>query len=220
MTLGESFAPKALSRTAPTPIALRLWSWIRPIAGSRYTPMTELIFATDANSAIDARGLPTCSGGRRAIREPRPIKGCGKAIVGEGTVGFDFYIAEALPIPAKSKLILYNGGAEDGVTTLFAYTYFAQPFTTTLVMPIQIEAIQGGGFANRTTVTVPKVAGGSGSLTSFDLKIRKDFVRKGERVSVLTAKCPAGKLHARAEANFADGTSLRFPLVRACVPRD
>lgn len=181
--------------------------------------MTEFVFDTDANSAIDVRGLPTYSGGGRAIRELKPIKGCGNAIVGEGAAGFDLYFAEALRL-AKGRLIVYNAGIKAGVTSLFAYTYFARPIATTLVMPIRIERIQEGRFTSRATVTVPKIIGGFGVLNSFHVRIGKSFARKGKRVSVLTARCPAGKIHARAEANFVDGTRVRAQLVSDCVPRD
>jgi hypothetical protein len=220
MTFGESFAPKALSRTVPTPTALRLWSRIGSTDGSPLAPLTEFVFDTDKNSAINVRGLPTCSHSSRDIRELSPIKSCGNAIVGEGTTGFDIHFPEVPPTTVKGKLILYNDGIKAGVTTLFAFTYFTGPITIALKMQIRIEEIQEGRFTSRAIVTVPKIANGAVSLTSFSARIGRSFLRRGKRVSVLTAKCPDGKLYARAKAIFSDGTKIQSELVRDCVPRD
>jgi hypothetical protein len=199
---------------------VRLWSRINSMDGSPPAALSELVFDTDANSAIDVRGLPTCSGGRRDIRESNPIQGCGDAIVGEGTASFNIHFPEQAPLPSEGKLIVYNGGVKAGVTTLYTFTYLTVPITTAVMMTIRIEEIQGGRFASRAIVTVPKVANGAGSLTSFDARLERSFVRRGKRVSVLTAKCPGGKIHTRAEADFVDGTSIQSPLVRDCVPGD
>lgn len=220
VTFGESFAPKALSRTIPTPIALRLWSRIKSIDGSPPAAMREFVFDTDENSAIDVRGLPTCSGGHRDIREANPVNGCEDAIVGEGTASFDFHFPEEAPMPSEGKLIVYNGGVKAGVTTLYARAYLTVPITTAVVMTIRIEKIREGRFASRAILTVPNIANGAGSLTSFSAKIERSFIRKGTRVSLLTAKCPGGRLYARAKANFVDGTSVQSQLARDCVPSD
>jgi rhamnose utilization protein RhaD (predicted bifunctional aldolase and dehydrogenase) len=117
-------------------------------------------------------------------------------------------------------LIVYNGGIKASVTILYAYVFLAQPITTAVAMPIRIERIRKGRFASRAIVTVPKIANGAGSLTSFSARIGRSFARKGKRMSVLTAKCQGGKIHTRAEANFVDGTSIQSLLVRTCVPSD
>lgn len=220
MTFGESFAPKALSRTMPTPIALRLWSRIESTDGSVPPPFTKFVFDTDTNSAIDVRGLPTCSGSSRQIRELNPIRGCDNAIVGEGTATFDIHFPDASPTTSRGKLILYNSGSKAGVTELFAHTYLTQPITFVLTTPIQIEEIDAGRFTSRATFTLPKIANGDASLTSFNARIGRNFVRRGKRVSVLTAKCPDGRLHSRAQAFFGDGTKVQSKLVRSCTPRD
>ena len=49
----------------------------------------------------------------------------------------------------------------------------------------------------------------SGSVTSFNLNITKR--------GVLTAKCPDGKLQAKASAIFSDGTKASAGIIRTCT---
>jgi hypothetical protein len=220
VTFGEGFAPKALSRTVPTPVALHLWSQIKSMDGSPPTALREFVFDTDANSAINVRGLPICSHGSRDLRDPDSTNDCRDAIMGEGTARFDFHFPEVPPTRTEGKLTIYNGGVKAGVTTLRALAYITVPITTAVVMTIRIERIRDGRFASRAIVTVPKIANGNGSLTSFSAILARNFVREGKRVSVLTAKCPKGKIYSRAKAIFIDGTNIQSEFARNCVPRD
>ena len=63
---------------------------------------------------------------------------------------------------------------------------------------VKIKKVHNGRYGLKSVATIPKIAGGSGSVKSFSLTINK----KG----VLTAKCPDGKLQANATAIFSDGT--------------
>ena len=56
-----------------------------------------------------------------------------------------------------------------------------------------------------------------GSVTSFSLKIDKKFTYKGKKVSVLSAKCPDGKLQAHVTAKFVDGTRASADVIRTCT---
>jgi hypothetical protein len=60
------------------------------------------------------------------------------------------------------------------------------------------------------------IAGGSGSVTNFSLKIGKTFTYKGKKQSYLEAKCSNGHFLAQATAVFSDGTKLTGDVVRTC----
>jgi hypothetical protein len=49
--------------------------------------------------------------------------------------------------------------------------------------------------------------------------VDKKYTYKGKKVSVLTAKCTDGKLVARGEAFFSDGTKAKAGVVRTCTPK-
>jgi hypothetical protein len=48
-------------------------------------------------------------------------------------------------------------------------------------------------------------------------KIDKKFTYKGKQVSVLSAKCPDGKLQAHATGVFTDGTRISTDFIRTCT---
>ena len=60
------------------------------------------------------------------------------------------------------------------------------------------------------------IAGGSGSVTSFELNIQRLFTYKGQKESYLEAKCANGRFLAQADAVFAGGTSIEGNVVRTC----
>ena len=67
--------------------------------------------------------------------------------------------------------------------------------------------------------TIPKIAGGAGSVTSFNLKIDKKYSYKGKKVSVLNLGCPTPKLPVHIESIFSDGTKLEAELIRTCTAK-
>lgn len=218
MTFGATFAPKALSRTTPTPIAVRIWGRAKALDGRTPKAISELVFDADESTAVDLRGFPTCPGGRREIREANPLKGCAGAIVGTGTAVLDFHFPETSPMLIKAQLTIYNGGPKAGATTLFARAYTATPITTALTIPIQLGNVQKGRSGGGAIVAGPKTAGENISLTSFAARIGKSFLRNGKKVSILTGKCPNDQAFSRFEARLADGTHIQSPPLRTCVP--
>jgi hypothetical protein len=67
------------------------------------------------------------------------------------------------------------------------------------------------------TPSIPKIAGGSGSVTSFDLTVNRKFTYKGKSQSYLTAKCPDGHLDGKGTAIFSDGTRATGSVIRTCT---
>jgi len=60
------------------------------------------------------------------------------------------------------------------------------------------------------------IAGGSGSVRNFNLKIRRTFRHRGQRRSYLSARCGRGRFFARGMVLFRDGTRLAGTVVRPC----
>ena len=68
------------------------------------------------------------------------------------------------------------------------------PVPAAIVTTVKIKKINKGRYGLLVVAKIPKIAGGSGSVTSFSLKIDKKYTYKGKKVSVLrpnalTASC-------------------------------
>ena len=116
-----------------------------------------------------------------------------------------------------TKLLVFNGGFKGGTTTLYIHAYFSNPVPGAIVTTVKIKKHKHGRYGLKSVFSIPKIANGEGSITQFKLKINKKFTYKGKKVSVLTAKCPDGRLQAHALAEFEGGPKLTTEFVRPCT---
>ena len=212
LTFNGGFTPTALSKTKQTPITLNVSGKIQTTDNTHPPALKEFVLETDRNGAINAKGLPTCKQGKiEATTTTSAKKACKSAIVGEGTTGVEVLFPESAPIQIKSKLLLFNGGIKGGKTTLFIHAYLSNPIAAAIVTTVKVQKTKNGRFGLKSVASIPKIAGGSGSVTDFALKVDK----KG----YLTAKCPDGHLDAQGEAVFNDGTRAKGGVTRPCTPK-
>lgn len=216
-----SFTPKALPRKEMAPIAFTIWGKIKTLDGSHPPALKELLVETDKNGAINVKGYPKCTSGQLQSRNSKDAeKVCKSSIIGEGTTDASIKLGDDQPpIPVNSKLLMFNGGLAGGVTTLYVHAFITVPVPAAIVTTVKVKKINNGRYGLLSTATIPKIAGGGGSVTGFKLKVDKQFTYKGKKVSVLTAKCPDGKLQAHATAIFADGTRASVEAVKPCTPK-
>jgi hypothetical protein len=219
-TFNGGFSPKALSKTKQTPITLSASGTIGTANGTHPPALKETIVETDKNGAVNVTGLATCTDGQLEARDTTAAKkACPDAIIGSGQTTVEVEFAEQPKFSAKGPLVIFNGGTKGGVTTFFIHAYVAVPAPTAIVTTLKITKVHNGRYGLKTIATIPKIAGGSGSVTSFNLKINRTYTYKGKKQSVLTAKCPDGHLNAKAKAIFSDGTSAIGSIVRTCTPK-
>lgn len=208
--------PKALSRTEYTPIKFTAAGSIRTADGS-HPPALKEVLLDAANSAVNVKGLPACTSGKLQARDTKAVEAaCKSAIIGKGSTTVSISFPEQAPIPAKSPLLVFNGGTSGGTTTFYIHAYLTQPVTTAIVTTVKIKK---AGTGLKSVSSIPVIAGGSGSVKDFSLTIDKKFTYKGKKVSVLSAKCPSGKLTAHATAIFRDNTKLSADVLRVCTPK-
>lgn len=203
------FSPTKLPKNKMAPISLTASGDITSLDGSHLSPLKTVVIETDKNGAINVKGIPVCKSGQLQSRDTHAAeKACPKAIIGSGetTVGVKF--PEQPEIDVKSKLLVFNGGFSGGTTTLFIHAYFSAPVSGAIVTTVKIKKVHNGRYGLKSVATIPRIAG-EGAVKHFNLTINK----KG----VLTAKCPDGKLVAKAAATFADGTVAKAPIVRTCT---
>lgn len=215
---GGSFSPKALPKNTLAPIALTAEGKISTLDGTHPPALKEALVETDKNGAIQVKGFPTCKSGQLQSQDSSHAEAiCKDALIGKGTTGVEIAFKESKVVPVSSKLLIFNGGESGGVVTYYIHAYITVPVPAAIVTTVKIKKIHHGRYGLLATATVPKIAGGAGSVTSFSLKIDKKFTYKGKKVSVISAKCPDGKLQAHATAVFADGTRASAEIIRSCT---
>lgn len=218
VTADGGLTPKAISKTKLTPVAFHASGKIETKDHTHPPALTEVLIEGDRNVAVNTKGLPSCPSGQLQSRDTAAAKtACDKSLVGTGTTTVQVQFPEQKPIDVNSELLVFNGGQKGGVTTLYIHAYFSAPVTGAIVTTVKIKQIKKGRYGILSTATIPKIAGGSGSVTSFSLKIDRKYTFKGKRMSVISAKCPDGKIQAKATAKFTDGTAATAGIIRGCT---
>jgi hypothetical protein len=218
ITVNGDFTPHRLSKTKFEPIGISASGKIETKDGSHPPALKEFLLETDKNGAINVKGYPTCKKSKlQATDTAHAEKACRPAIIGTGTTDIGILFEESSEIQAHSKLLVINGGVAGGVTTLYIHAYITKPVASAVVTTVKIKKIHKGPFGLLSIATIPKIAGGAGSVKSFSLKVDKKFTSHHKRVSILTARCPSGKLQAHGTAVFSDGTRLSAGFVRPCT---
>jgi hypothetical protein len=219
-TFNGGFKPKALPKKKMAPISLMAQGKIQTKDGTHPPALKEAIVETDKNGTINVKGLPVCKSGQLQSRDTKAAeKACRKSIIGTGRTTVEVQFPEQPPIDVDSKLLVLNGGQKGGTTTLFIHAYFSAPVTGAIVTTVKIKKVKNGRYGLKSVASIPKIAGGSGSVKTFNLKISRKYRYKGKKVSVLSARCRDGKLQAKATAVFADGTRATGGIVRTCNSR-
>jgi len=219
-TFNGGFSPKALPKKELAPITLTASGKIEAKDGTHPPALKEAIVETDKNGAVFVKGLAVCKSGQLQSRDTGAAKkACPKAIIGTGHTTVEVALPEQRPIDVKSDLLVFNGGVKGGTTTFYIHAFFTAPVTGAIVTTVKIKKIKNGRYGLKSVATIPKIAGGSGSVKTFDLKIGKIYTYKGKKVSVLSAKCSDGKLQAHATSLFADGTKASASIIRVCTPK-
>jgi hypothetical protein len=224
-TILGGITPTVLSKTKPAPIALTVFGQVHSVDGSHPPALTELAFEADRNIAVDLRGYPSCHGMSFQIDPPMTLaERCRSAIIGKGIAHFEIKLGEAAPIPVQGRLQIINAGREGGIPTLLVSTYITVPTPAEIVATVQIKKIDDGRYGTEATVTLPKIAGGGGSVTSFEARIKRRLPLEGKRFSPVTAKCPDGKLAIHVTGTFLDyetseTTTTSSDILRTCTGR-
>lgn len=217
LTLNGGFSPKALPKKGkPAPITLNLSGEIATIDGKHAPALTKAIVETDKNGTIDVKGLPACSSRKLRGHDTATAEAaCPTAIVGEGKTDVEVAFPETPAFIAHSKLIAFNGGVSGGKTKIFIHAYLSSPISAAVVTTVKISKIHNGRYGTKSIATIPKIAGGYGSVKKFSLTFNRGY----QNTPFLFANCPDGHLKAKATGVFADGTRLSGSFVRSCTPK-
>ncbi len=173
---------------------------------------------SDRHGSVITTGLAHCTKAKLAATSTAQARrNCPGAIVGEGAGTAVVKFPEQAPIRASSPITLFNGPPDHGDPTVLAHAYLSVPTPTTYIVPVVIEPIHDGVYGYRTKATIPPIAGGAGVPISGHLKIGRKWVYKGRHYSYVDARCETGKLEAKGEFTFTDGTRLEGTFIKPCT---
>jgi hypothetical protein len=214
------FTPTTLPKEGYAPIKLNGHGRISTVDGGLPPILKQIILWFDENGEVETRGLPVCTPGKLAATTTETArKLCPGAIVGTGFGEAVINFPEQPPIPASSPITIFNGARKDGNPTVLAHAHLTVPAPTTFVVPIEIQRVINGRYGFKTVAEIPKIAGGSGTPVYGRIKIGREWSYRGQRLSYVNAGCPDGRLQAKGEFTFKDGTNLNGVFLKRCTGR-
>jgi hypothetical protein len=221
ITFDGGFAPKSLPRHQPAPITVRVDGKITTTDGSHPPPLKRLQIELNRAGTISSQGLPACTQSLlQSTSTEAALARCRAALVGGGS--FEAALELGGVVSAHGEALVFNGRAGSR-NELLLHFYTAVPIRATLVLPLTIRRQAQGRYGTVMTTTIPKLAGGFGSITSLKLRIGREYSYRGERRGYISAACaaPAGFPgasfpFARGNFIFAGGRDIHATLTRNC----
>jgi hypothetical protein len=211
--------PSTLPKRRYAPITARIAGEVRTVDGSHPPAVRTVSLDVDKTIGIDGVGLPACKANRIEARTTADAKrACNSAIVGSGRGEVEVAFPEQAPFSASGPVVIFNGGVHGRTTLVLLHAYVAVPAPTAIVTMATVTRINRGRFGLHIEAQIPRIAGGAGSVTKFELKVGRKFTYRGKRKSFLVGSCPTGSWVTKGNVLFDDGTELGLTHVFPCTP--
>jgi hypothetical protein len=196
-------APIPVSSEGRIPVSLRLTDSIWTDDGSHPSAATQLRFEFDRSFRLDLSGVARCSGGIHSdIRTE--VGRCAKAKFASGKMKVRVAFPEqGTPIVVAGDAIAYKANSRK----VFIRAYLPAPITSEISIPVTVGRSAAGAYGVQMTATVPKLAGGFGSLVYLGLRFRK---------GPFSVACADGHLHSRVTNSLADEAKLSVTFLTNC----
>jgi hypothetical protein len=217
-----TFIPSKLSSTKFQPAALNVVTKLRTTTAANGVPVpaTRAVLDFDKNVTLYTKGIPTCTNAKLQNQSTDLARAaCPKSIVGGGAA------TVLLPVGAtvfteNVTVTAFAGVPQGGKPVLLLHTYGATPVQVATVLTGVISNYNKQGYGPRIDIQIPAIAGGTGALTDFQTKIKKNYAYKGQKRSYVNAKCPGNKkLKYRGAFTFSDGVTLTPVHFQKCTQK-
>jgi hypothetical protein len=217
ITADGGFTPTTLPKNEDAPIKLHGFAKFSTVDGTRPSPLRTLTLEFDKHGSVETRGLQKCTMAKLvATTTQRARTTCKDAIVGTGFGTALIQLPEQRPIEASSPLTLFNGPIKHGNPTVLGHAHLDYPAPTTYVILIEIQKVHHGRYGFKTVAEFPKIANDYGSPISGHLTIGREWTYKGKTLSYANAHCADGRLQAKAEFSFKDGSFVQGTVFKPC----
>jgi hypothetical protein len=212
------FTPTELPKHEDAPIRLYGFIRISTTDGTPPSPLRQFTIEFDKHGHVETRGLQVCTRARLIATTTAQARAkCRGAIVGKGFGTAEVNFPDQAPIPASSPLTVFNGPKKNGNPTVFGHAYLTVGGPSTFIVPVEIQKINKGRYGFRTVAEIPRIVNGYGTPKFGRLTIGRTWNYKGKKLSYANARCPDGRLQARGQFTFADGTFLQGTIFRPCT---
>lgn len=219
------FAPHRLPRDRAVAVTVSVEGSIATTDGSHPPPLRRLEIGLNRHGHLTTRGLPSCSTSLlQSTTSATALSRCRPALVGRGTFKADVDLNHE-GLPAEGKVLVFNSsrGWRSG---LALHIYGTVPVQATFVLPLTITRRDRGEFGTVLTASVPRLAGGLGSITEISMSLGRSYRYRGQHLSLISASCaaPAGFdlaifAFAKGTFTFVGGRQLKIALTRDCRVR-
>lgn len=184
------------------PVSLRLSDEISTTDGTHPPAVKSILMDLDGQYGLDLSKVKRCPPelqyDNRQVGDP-----CEGVKFGVGKLTVEVAFPETQPISVAGRAIAFK--QIPGKITIRAF--LSAPVTGTIAIPFAVGKNAPGRYGIKLTGTVPKIAGGSGSITDLNMRFRK---------GVFSAACPSGRLQSAVTNAFADGDSSAVATTLTC----
>jgi hypothetical protein len=214
--VGGAESPTKLPKKKLAPITLKVKSDIATADHTQPPALQKIVLEFDRNGTLDTKGLPRCQLSKLENTVTSAAKhACKKALVGNGKTEARIALPGQAPFIARGPLLAFNGEPSHGHPVILMHVFAHVPAPTTFVVPGVITNAKGK-YGKRVTIKIPKIAGGFGSLTHFNLAVHKTWKVNGKKHSYASARCANGVFLAHGTYSFKGGTAVSGGIFRTC----
>lgn len=203
-----SFSPKTLAKSEQTPLSQRVSMSFKNSDGTHPPALKEFEIDEDRHLRLNLTGVPACHG--LGIQDGIPIQQkCRESLIGTGRMVVNIQFPEQEPIVTRSKVTAYNS-VSNGRRTLLLAAYLAVPTPGVIVTTVEVRKNDAEPYGLKLVGSVPKIAGGSGSVTYLAWRLHK---------GIFSGTCVLNRhLDTRFTSTLVDGTKLAGTVFRNCTP--
>jgi hypothetical protein len=220
-SINSQIAPKKLSKSAFTPASLKVTTKTTSTTAANGIPSPAIraVVDFDKNARLYTKGIPRCDPAKlQSTSTEVALQRCGKAKIGGGKASALLPVGPVV-YTVNQTVTAFNGVPQGRKPVVILHTYGTTPIQTTLVLVGPVSNYDKEGYGPRLDLQIPKLAGGTGALTDFQVKIDKKYFYKGKKRSFVSAKCISGKLKARGTFTFIDGEQLTALDTQGCTKK-